>query len=149
MSKPLGWDSAGAAASASTGPLRTMRQGRELCGMRHVRIAVSVRVDSRNLIVPWIGAARPTHSSTLSVSVVVSKLCEQKRTALNRVDHSVLVIDTPRPVTRQSVLELLRFPNPRKWFTLYFSNQLVDTLNHLLVLLLPVKVIFPRLVSKD
>jgi hypothetical protein len=61
----------------------------------------------------------------------------------------VLVIDTPRPIARQSVLELLRFPNPRKWFTLYFSNQLVDTLNHLLVLLLPVKVIFPRLVSKD
>ena len=86
---------------------------------------------------------------TLSVSVVVSKLCEQKRTALNLVDHSVLVIDTPRPITRKSVLERLRFPNPRKWFTLYFSNQLVDPLNHLLVLLLPVKVIFPRLVSKD
>jgi len=80
---------------------------------------------------------------------VVSKLCEQKRTALNLVDHSVLVIDTPRPIARQSVLELLRFPNPRKWFTPYFSDQLVDPRNHLLVLLVPVKVIVPGLVSKE
>ncbi len=77
---------------------------------------------------------------------MVSKLCNEKITIFDFVNHAVFVIDAPRPVTREGVFERFWFTDASEWLTLDFIDQLVDALNHLSVLFLPVEVILPGLV---
>ena len=61
----------------------------------------------------------------------------------------MLVIDAPRPIAGKRMFERFRLSNPGERITFDFGKQLVDSLDHLLVLPLPVQAVFPRLVSED
>ena len=84
-----------------------------------------------------------------AISIVKSKLGQKQRPAFNLVNHAVFIIDAPRPESRQGMLERLGLPDPGEGFPFDFSDQLVNPLDHPLVVLLPVQVVIPGFVSKD
>ena len=61
----------------------------------------------------------------------------------------MLVIDAPRPIAVKRMFERFMLSNPCERLTFDFGKQLVDSLDHLLVVPLPVQAVFPRLVSEE
>lgn len=57
--------------------------------------------------------------------------------------------DAPPPAASQGMAQRLRFTDSPEGITLNLSNQAVDSLKNLAVLLLPLEIILPRLFAKD
>lgn len=65
------------------------------------------------------------------------------------VDYSVLIIDSPRPVTGKSVFKRFRLAGACEGIVHNFMYKPVDAFEHLPVGLLPVEVILPCILGKD
>ena len=83
------------------------------------------------------------------LQIVVPELRDQQRLVFDLVNHPVLVGDAARLEPRQRMLERLGLADPLEGLALHLLDQLVDALDHLAVLFLPVAVILPGGIGKD
>ena len=80
---------------------------------------------------------------------MISELSKKKAVAFNPIHHSMFISYAPRPESGECMLQWLRLPNTRKWFSFDLLNQLINPFDHLSVLLLPIEVVIPSFVRKD
>ncbi len=78
-----------------------------------------------------------------------SKLSYQQCTIFNTVDNPMFIGDTARPASGEGVFQGFGFANTSKGLALDLFYQLVDSFNHLLIMLLPVQIIFPCLICEN
>jgi hypothetical protein len=78
-----------------------------------------------------------------------SQLGELQSIAFYAVNHAMFISNSARPKIRQCVLERFGFSDASEWRALRFLDEFVDAFDHAFVLLLPVKVVFPGLTSKN
>jgi len=78
-----------------------------------------------------------------------TELSNQKRAIFNSIHHAVLVSYAARPESCQRMFQCFWFSDSGEWFTLNFFNQLVDSLDHLFIVFLPIQVVFPCLVREN
>ena len=77
--------------------------------------------------------------------IVVFQLDDQDLIIHRLVDDPMLIGDPPGPITGQRMLQWFRFPESLVRRTDNILDDQIDPLQHLLVGLLPIQVIFPRL----
>jgi len=105
---------------------------------------------SRALLVALFEAFLITDNLALCArSVVVAELSNKQGILMNFINHSVLIVNPSRPISRKSMFERLRLSNAFEWLSLDFLEKGIDTFKYLLVRFLPVKVIFPCLLCKN
>lgn len=81
--------------------------------------------------------------------IVIPKLRDENRVALDLIDNPVLVIDAPRPVAREGVFQWLRLAEPAERLSLNVSDESVDPRQDLPVDPLPVQVLLPGLLRAN
>lgn len=65
------------------------------------------------------------------------------------INHSVLVVNPSRPISRKGMFERLWLSNAFEWLSFDFFYKGVNAFQYLLVGFLPVEVIFPCLLRKN
>lgn len=68
---------------------------------------------------------------------------------MNSIDDSVLVVDSPRPIPGEGMLQWFRLANALKRFTSDVLYEGIDSAKNLFISFLPVQVIFPCLVCEN
>lgn len=81
-------------------------------------------------------------------SVVEPELHNFERIIHHAIHHAMLIGDSPRPKPREGMLQGFRFADAAEGFALCFADELVDPFYHAFAALLPIEVIFPRLVCE-
>ena len=80
---------------------------------------------------------------------MIPKLRNLQCITLDPVDYAMLVSEAAGPEARQGTFQRSGLAKPHKGFALGFADQLVDSFDYSLVLLLLVEVIFPGLVGEN
>jgi len=93
--------------------------------------------------------AQGPNGQRLQNSVMQPQLSDLQLITFNAIDHAVLFIDAARPKTRKRMLQGLGLANACIGITRRGFDQVVDAIDHLAVLLLPVKVVLPGLLGKN
>jgi len=83
------------------------------------------------------------------MSVVIAELGHEKRVLRDFVKDPVFFVDAARPVATEAVLQWLGLADSRERGALDFLDQWVDRAEHLLVRLLPVKIILPGMLGEN
>jgi len=81
--------------------------------------------------------------------IVIAKLGDEERVAFDLVDQAVLVINTTRPISRQTVLERLGLTDTGERRTLNVPNEVVNSPEGFAIGPLPVEVILPSVLGED
>src|SRR5574338_605739 len=89
------------------------------------------------------------HSTAALHSVVVAKLRNQQRIPIDPINHAMLIGDAAGPEARQGMFQWFGLADAGEGFALDLAEEVVDALDHPLVLLLPVEVILPGRVGED
>ena len=102
---------------------------------------------------PWLvvsGLDSPRRYCYLRlIRVVIAKLGDKNMIVYNLVNKSMFIVNSPRPVARQAMFQLLRFANTFKRFALNILNQSVTPFKHGFVCFLPIKVVVPCFTGKS
>lgn len=101
------------------------------------------------LIHPGISAEESANKSADKALVVITQLGDEERLPHHLVNDAVLIIDAPRPVPRQRMLQRLRLADAGKGRPRNLPDERVDALEQFLIGLLPVQVILPGLLGED
>lgn len=124
------------------GPQR-LRQGKGLKGQR----PYPKRPKGSKAALP--AGALPHLAGVSRLSIVITAGGNQQRFIRHRIHKPMLGSDPPRPEPRQVVAQRLRLALALERGAAGLLDQLVDLLDHPLIRILPVQIIFPGLFRPD
>ncbi len=84
-----------------------------------------------------------------SVSVVVSRLEHHDIVAVDQIDEPMLLINSARPTPGKNMAKWLRLSYSFRWVTCRGFEQTVETLEHCLIVGLPMAVVLPAQRSEN
>jgi hypothetical protein len=80
---------------------------------------------------------------------VIPELGDEQSIIRDFVNHSLLFVDSSRPVTSEAVFERLRLTDTSKRFSFSLFDQLIDSIEYLFVGFLPVQIVFPGVLGEE